>query len=84
MTILVLRLCCLLPNLQERHTILWKEAGRRLLSVVTADHLCKEVYCTRVPSQVRGLLSGDMADAAVIVVADLQGHGPQAEMEKTV
>ena len=84
MTILVLRLCCLLPNLQERHTILWKEAGRWLSSVVTADHLCKEVYCTRVPSQVRGLLSGDMADAAVIVVADLQGHSPQAEMEKTV
>ncbi|CAE7197800.1 unnamed protein product [Symbiodinium sp. CCMP2592] len=69
---------------KERHNILWKEAGRRLNSLATVDHLSKECYATRVPSQVRGLFSKKMADAAVLVVADLQGHAPHADLERTL
>ncbi|CAE7695729.1 unnamed protein product, partial [Symbiodinium sp. CCMP2592] len=69
---------------KERHNILWKEAGRRLGFLATVDHLSKECYATRVPSQVRGLLSGEMADAAVLVVADLQGHVPHCDLERTL
>ena len=47
------------------------------------DHLSKEAYVTKIPSEVRGVLSGEMSNAAVLVVADLQGHAPQADLERT-
>ena len=48
------------------------------------DHLSKEAYVTKIPSEVRGVLSGEMSNAAVLVVADLQGHAPQADLERAV
>ena len=64
-------------SVQERKEILWKEASQRMPSVAS-----KESSVTRSPSLVRALRCRQLSEAAILVLADLQGYARQAELER--